>query len=512
MDALKLARVGFVLAGLLLGLPLLAWAQGDGQLTLLTPVEGQVEAGAAQAWRFNAGEGEMLSILVESQSASFDPVVSILNSTGQQLIHNDDAAYPASTDAILEGITIPRRDVYTVMVSGYGDAAGAYRLTVLPGYGELATRDLFDTATGWQPLSELLQLGVGEGALRLSIAGVNETGIAVNPAYRVSGDFYAQIRVAEVSGRSGWQVGLVFNLQDASTYDLLALNHQGFWRVLHQSADGARVIRDWSTHPAITPGEAGFSLGLLARGRLVDVFYNDQFVGQAVDSEDTSTSGQPMQTGVLLGAANAVGSEASARIDEFVLTQPLEIDGEVITPRQLVLGSATTSVQELERRRLIPSGGRMALTVPESSVTSVRPGVTRILLARGQTYANFAFGTQVSWQINGQGAAGCGLIFRNVDDTHFSVAYLDQTGGYGLSRRADDQFAPGIFGQTALQGGRYHLLVVADGDLLRYFVNGQYGGQAEYDSVEGEVGIAVVNFEPLDTRCNFSDTWLWRWD
>jgi hypothetical protein len=28
---------------------------------------------------------------------------------------------------------------------------------------------------------------------------------------------------------------------------------------------------------------------------------------------------------------------------------------------------------------------------------------------------------------------------------------------------------------------------------------------------EGEVGIAVVNFEPNTTSCHYTNLWLWNW-
>lgn len=512
MDAHKLSYKFLGLCWLLLALPGLAQAQTPATLTPLIPVEGTLEAEAAQSWQFNAGEGQMISLLVEGLSDSLDPVLTIENSTGQELIRNDDAAYPTSKDAILEGITIPRRDVYTVTLRGFAGTAGAYRLTLLPGYGDLAIVDAFGVTGDWQPLAGALQLMLGSGQMQLDVEGVNEIGLAVNPGYRPTGDFYVQAQVTEITGRNGWQVGLVFNVQDATNYYLLMLNHQGFWRIVHNTAEGTRLIRDWSTHPAIRPGETAFMLGLLVRDAVFDVFYNDQYVGQAVDAEADTAAAQAGQIGMMVGAANAIGSTTSARIAEFVVTKPLQIDGNPLIPSQLLLGNAMATIQELERRRLVPPAGELILTVPESTVTSVRPGVTRILLARGQTYENFAFGTEVSWQIIGDGESGCGLIFRNVDDNNYSVAYLDQTGGYGLSQRQADRFLPGIFGDTELGTGRYHLLVIAADDLLRFYVNGRYAGTAQYAPVAGEVGIAVVNFDPLEVNCQFNDMWLWRWN
>lgn len=154
----------------------------------------------------------------------------------------------------------------------------------------------------------------------------------------------------------------------------------------------------------------------------------------------------------------------------------------------------------------------MALTVNESFVESRRPGVERLMLGRGVTYQNFAIGATVSWQA-AEGITGCGLVVRGVDDTHFTLAYLDQNGGYGLSQRTDDAFAPGIFGESPqFAAGTHHLLLIARGNIMYYYVDGLYKGTLENTAVEGTIGEAVVNFEPISTSCTFTDTWLWRWD
>ena len=134
------------------------------------------------------------------------------------------------------------------------------------------------------------------------------------------------------------------------------------------------------------------------------------------------------------------------------------------------------------------------------------------MLGRGVTYQNFAIGATVAWQA-AAGTTGCGLILRATDDSRYTLAYIDQMGGYGLSQRTDDSFAPGIFGETAnFEAGSHHLLVIARRDILYYYVDGQYKGTLENSAIDGMIGEAVVNFEPISTSCTFTETWLWRWD
>jgi hypothetical protein len=170
-------------------------------------------------------------------------------------------------------------------------------------------------------------------------------------------------------------------------------------------------------------------------------------------------------------------------------------------------------VRELEHRHLIPAGGEMDLTVEESFVESSRPGVYPFMLGRGATYTNFVLATTVSWQTLSDGMAGCGVIFRSTDDTNYTLAYIDQTGGYGVSRRVNDSFEVGIFGENArlLEGPR-QLLIIANDDTVHYYVDAYHVGTLDNVAMEGAVGNAVVNFDPVATSCQFDNTWVWRWE
>jgi hypothetical protein len=156
----------------------------------------------------------------------------------------------------------------------------------------------------------------------------------------------------------------------------------------------------------------------------------------------------------------------------------------------------------------------MGLVVPESFITYNRPGVNELALGGDQIFEQFALGTTVTWEIaQGDLPAGCGLLLRQEDATHYWLAYLDQTGAYGLSERVDDRFEPGIFGNRLnVEAGLFRLLVIASNEQLLYYVNGQLAGTLKTPPAAGGVGNAVINFEPTTTSCQFSDTWVWTWD
>jgi hypothetical protein len=135
------------------------------------------------------------------------------------------------------------------------------------------------------------------------------------------------------------------------------------------------------------------------------------------------------------------------------------------------------------------------------------------MLGRGVTYDNFALGATVDIRPSISGPAGCGLVFRFAGETDYTLAFLDATGGYGVSKREGENFLPGLFGENPdfAGGGTHHLLIIADTNTVYYYVDGHYVGSFDNAPFEGQVGAAVVNFEGINNLCHFTDLWLWDW-
>ena len=482
-------------------------AQEPVQLEPGIPVTGQIQPGTTQTWSFMARDGAMISLKVEATSDNLDPVINLQNSSGVILTTNDDVDYPANRNALLEAITMPRTDTYIVEVSNFGQTSGEYTLLLLPGFSRIGYLEDFNNPTDWETQDTSLVLVAGEDSLTLGLEGIQTLGIATNTELTLPRDYFAQIRGIAI-GREGWVAGLVLRLQADGSHYLLTISSKGLWRFLIRTPDGEQLLRDWTPHPAIIPEQEDFTLGVLANNTAFDIFYNEQFIGQVIDA--TLSAGNRL--GIAAGTANVVGGQAEVQFDELIVTLPDEDNNSMVVPEQLTPGSGPTVVQQLERQRLIPTGGAMILFVPESFARDIRPGISRIMLARGSTFGDFALGTTLSWQTHSDAAAGCGLVFRSVDDTHYALAYLDQTGSYGVSQRAGDTFLPGLFGTFKVQDSdSYQLLVVAKEESMVYYIDGRFVGALQIPVTTGEVGNAVVNFDPVDTACQFTDTWLWQW-
>jgi len=282
------------------------------------------------------------------------------------------------------------------------------------------------------------------------------------------------------------------------------------WRFSRYVGITPEVLRDWTSHPGIVPGETAFTMGLLANGVGFDFFYNTGYVGSVNDAQLTESGG----VGLSVGTTSSLASETEAQFDNLIITTPMLVNDARVIPDQIPVGEGTGLVLALKRQNLIAADGIMALTLAESSVQFARGGVNRVMLGRGTTYTHFALGGTVDMQGSvPTGAAGCGLIIRFSGETDYTLAYIEQTGGYGISQRIGDIFEPGLYGQSdTIRQGRHHLLIIADDRTLYYYVDRRYVGSLENIPQDGEIGIAVVNFEGMTTSCTYSNLWLWEWE
>ena len=92
------------------------------------PAVGELAAGEAQVvYSVALRDGRFYRIRVEPGTLT-DPAVTLYDSDGQEVAHNDDA--DASTLAALIEVTAGPQIIHYVAVSGWGDAVGSYTLTV----------------------------------------------------------------------------------------------------------------------------------------------------------------------------------------------------------------------------------------------------------------------------------------------------------------------------------------------------------------------------------------------
>lgn len=482
----------------------MTWAQSN-TLEPLTPSNGVIESGGEQVWIFNGTGGSVISLLAESVSASLDPAITLLNSRGQVLISNDDYDFPTLSSALLQAITLPSNDQYSVRITGINGTSGDYTLTLTPGFTDIAAVDNFNGDTGWRTSNG--DLSEADGQLTLSLQGALQTAIASRENLTTASDFFAETSI-NITGTDGWIVGFTYRQQNSESY-WLRVNSRGEWRLEIQSVNDRRILRDWTAHPALSGNRETFRLGMLVNGNGMDFFLDGQLFGRFTDS--TLRTGEGIS--LLVETPDGLDSRVSANFDELSITVPRLVDSQLVLPQALISAAPVDLIRDLQRQSVIPAGGELAFNVEESFVESRVPGVERFLLARESTFTNLVLGTRVTLQTAAPGAVGCGLVFGNIADDNYYLTYVDAAGGQGVSHREGTTFQPGIFREHIPDpANSYDLLVIAVGGRILYYVNQEWVGTLNESPSAGAVGNAVVNFEPIATSCQFNNTWVWRWE
>jgi hypothetical protein len=481
---------------------LLAFAPSRAQSSMLSLndfVTGSLDAGSTDEWRFAAYSGGVVSLLVEAEG-DFDPMLTLQDGAGRTVVASDDYDYPNSRDSLLEAVTLPRTDTYTAAVAGFDGTGGGYAIRLLPGFAQLHAEDNFEGDPNWRSLDSGAQLGIRNGVLNVSIPRSGQVGTVMPNDVEPAADLYAHIRVVSISQTDSWTVGISARRQGNNSI-VAEVNQRGLWRVTATSGGSTRTLRDWTPHPNIVPGETSFTLGVMIKGVGIDVFYNGGFVGSAQEAEVIDAG----QIALVVTSPNGGGS---VQFDEFIVTVPFTAH----TPQQITMGDGPAMVMALRRNHVVSAAGEMVLTVPEVTAQYARPGINRVMVGRGTRYTNFALGATLDISAARNGLAGCGLIVRSTGEEDFTLAFIDQMGGYGISKRTGDTFEPGLFGENrAWAGQTHHLLMIADENTLYYYIDGRLAGTLENPPQTGEVGTAVVNYENINTSCRFTNLWLWRW-
>lgn len=84
----------------------------------------------AQRWIFDGAAGQTLTITMEAQSGTLDPLLRLTNADGDLIAENDDAGTPElGTNALIEQVLLPFSDDYILTATRF-QGGGRYTLTI----------------------------------------------------------------------------------------------------------------------------------------------------------------------------------------------------------------------------------------------------------------------------------------------------------------------------------------------------------------------------------------------
>jgi len=175
---------------------------------------------------------------------------------------------------------------------------------------------------------------------------------------------------------------------------------------------------------------------------------------------------------------------------------------------------AAPIIEELEAQGIITSGASQVMYVPDSFTTASRPGIQVLPLGQGRRAADFVMGASIIIESESD-ENGCGFVFRRLGEERYSLFFLDGLGGVGLAGWDLDRFEPFVYElihDPVAEAARDRVILVAQGDRVSVYVNGEVVFVRPNTPVEGGVGISSLSFDGSFVNCRFIDTWLWTWE
>ncbi len=462
-------------------------------------VSGFITDSQTQAWQFEPQHEQTLNILVNRTSGDLDPIVTVLGPDGDTLVTNDDRLPGLIYDAGISNLTVDSEEVYTIQVSGYR-GAGDYRLWIVPAYAHVWEAESFDGDssrwTGTYSRQQANQMILDTGRI------IGQPVIVSPEGTPTVGDFYLQVEFEWISGEASAAVGLVTRRNDNEGY-YFTVTRDGTWALQRQQFGSFQDLLSPTLGSSLNTERV--VLGIWLEGPLLRVYGNGQLLGEIED--DTFTAGT---WGLILQGTTTV---ASAAVDNVLLTVPdiPELPNYPATLANWRSATPNDVAAELVEQGIIPDGGRRVFTILSTSY-QIAPRLTRIYSQQeGAFYTDMVVSLDVSFEGDN---LGCGLVVRRIDEANQVIAFADLDGGVGLLdfrngklRHNSYDFMP--VPDEPLAGGSTRLLVIAQGDLLTIYANGQYFTTQFIPPTSGEVGVALVNYSTTGARCLFGNLWIW---
>ncbi|MGD8458146.1 MAG: hypothetical protein PVF83_17350 [Anaerolineales bacterium] len=133
---------------------------------------------------------------------------------------------------------------------------------------------------------------------------------------------------------------------------------------------------------------------------------------------------------------------------------------------------------------------------------------------------DFVVRTDIAWNTAAKGAniatSGCGFVFWvDEDGERYYVAFLALDGNATLFRMKNDRLirvGRGYYRKIDYESGSAELMVIAEGEKIQIFVNGEQVFSRDNQTVfSGEIAYTLLSGinTGYGTRCKFTDTQIW---
>jgi hypothetical protein len=211
------------------------------------------------------------------------------------------------------------------------------------------------------------------------------------------------------------------------------------------------------------------------------------------------------------------GDGSTVAVDNVLLTVPatdLDLDPP-LTLDSWRSAQPAEIADELASNDLIPAGGRRTLLILETSY-QIGSQEQRTYPQSEATLRPTDMVISIDAAIADGDNLACGIALRYVDDANQTIAYMDLDGGMGLLEVSDGMIRRHTYdfiseNDAPLVNDMIRLLVIARQDRVLMYVNGEYFTAHHAPPRQGQIGVALINYSTLSSRCVYENLWVWQW-
>lgn len=478
-------------------------AQTDNQLlTAFVAVEGSLNDDVyVEEWTLNGFRGEPISLVARAIGGDLNPIIRLLDSSGNVLAENDDSRLN-DLSARIENFVLPADDIYTVHVGRVGLeqglTSGNYELLWLEGSG-----------------SELNLVTNLEKRIWLSRSTLED--VVVLPQIDTA-NVYLQTTVQFTSAADNlyqvlWKFGMwQFNWSPDGHWQLDVIDATG------NTLDSIQGASDILANPEF----AGVLRFTFLDNDFELMINNEVAVTHSTDAEmihfalepqvyfsvDSEPNGSPS-----FAVRETYISEIYYASDNAVLVAvpPLAPEDYLWSYQEL----PSVIMDEMVADGLVPDGGGVNALARDGYIYNYRIGFSAYPLFIDRVFTDFVVG-YTGILLEGTSRTACGLLFNQVDGSNFaSVVYTPQRELYLLDYVDGEPSSNSIMLQTPfLAAGletQNYFIVVAQAGTARVYLNGRLVEEFDLTTREGEMYVQLVLDEQQSANCLLQGLWVWEW-
>ena len=215
----------------------------------------------------------------------------------------------------------------------------------------------------------------------------------------------------------------------------------------------------------------------------------------------------------MAGPFSSAPSQSSATFDDLIVTTPTQVNGADVIPQEVTGGrwQPDGSGAQAQSCRL----GRWANDADPAGQFGAVCASRHQPRDAGARHALHQFRARHDRRFERRcapvrRAAAWSSASRTIPITRSPISI--RTANTAFPSAAATPSAPEFTGQIRQYlRGTHLLLVVANDNTIYFYIDRQLVGSTDNTAQDGEVGIAVVNFEPNTTACHYTNFWLWNW-